>query len=73
MQRMVSAEIALKSPYSPFFKGGIFSVTALTPLWQRGEGEIFTRTLQKLFNELRITTLEGCGSFFMLCRQAQDH
>jgi hypothetical protein len=34
-------QIPLCPPVSPFFKGGIFSVGALTPLWKRGEGEIF--------------------------------
>jgi hypothetical protein len=28
----------------PFAKGGIFSVATLTPLWKRGEGEIFGPT-----------------------------
>jgi hypothetical protein len=28
-------------PVSPFFKGGELSQWDLTPLWKRGEGEIF--------------------------------
>jgi hypothetical protein len=31
-------------PLSPFFKGGISSAKFKTPLWKRGEGEIFDET-----------------------------
>jgi hypothetical protein len=41
-------EAALKSPLSPFSKGGIFSDATLTPLWKRGEGEILGRSEEEL-------------------------
>jgi hypothetical protein len=31
--------------YTPLYKGGIFSSVPLTPLWKRGEGEIFGRNV----------------------------
>jgi hypothetical protein len=34
---MAAAKIELKSPLSPFFKGGFFSVRILTALWKEGE------------------------------------
>jgi hypothetical protein len=45
---MVAAELELKSPSVPLFQRGNFRRRALTPLWKRGEGEIFGR------NQLRI-------------------
>jgi hypothetical protein len=39
---MEATELLLKSPYCPpFSKGGNFLGRTLTPLWKRGEGEIF--------------------------------
>jgi hypothetical protein len=38
---MVAAEFELKSPFVPLFQRGEFFFPTLTPLWQRGEGEIF--------------------------------
>ena len=35
------AEITPKSPSSPFSKGRILFDIIFTPLWKRGEGEIF--------------------------------
>src|SRR5215813_788700 len=40
---MASDKIEFKSPSFPLFKGGILSEAVVTPLWQRGEGEIFGR------------------------------
>jgi hypothetical protein len=42
---MAAAEVGLKSPLIPLFQRGAFSVTALTPLWKRGEGKILAATL----------------------------
>ena len=39
--------------FVPFFKGGIFFLGFLTPLWKRGEGEIFRRMTQVLYSELQ--------------------
>jgi hypothetical protein len=36
----------------PFLKGGILLITVLTPLWKRGEGEIFEQKRS-----------ESCGAF----------
>jgi hypothetical protein len=41
VQTMAAAEVERKSSFFPFFKGGIFFLGFLTPLWKRGEGEIF--------------------------------
>jgi hypothetical protein len=42
MQHKRVAAVTPKSPLiPPFCKGGIFFATILTPLWKRGEGEIF--------------------------------
>jgi hypothetical protein len=35
------AELELKSPSVPLFQRGNFLRGLLTPLWKRGEGEIF--------------------------------
>jgi hypothetical protein len=35
--------IGLKSPCFPLFQRGILACVFLTPLWKRGEGEIFAR------------------------------
>jgi hypothetical protein len=40
VQMMAAAEVELKSPFVPLFKGGIFFLGFLTPLWKRGEGEM---------------------------------
>jgi hypothetical protein len=40
---MATVEVALKSPLIPLFQRGNFLGRALTPLWKRGEGEIFER------------------------------
>jgi hypothetical protein len=53
---MTAAEVTPKShlipPLLQLLQTGIFSVTALTPLWKRVEGEIFwPGMMQKLFNE----------------------
>ncbi len=40
---MAAAEVALKSPFIPLFQRGNFLRRTLTPLWKRGEGEIFGR------------------------------
>jgi hypothetical protein len=41
---MTAAEGELKSPFVPLFqRGEFFSAGILTPLWKRGEGEIFGR------------------------------
>src|SRR5262249_21929320 len=45
---MGATELVLKSP---FFKGEFFSAH-LSPLWQRGEGEIFGGLRRGLFGEL---------------------
>jgi len=45
---MAAAKLGLKSPSVPLFQWGNLLRRALTPLWKRGEGEIFER------NELRI-------------------
>jgi hypothetical protein len=38
---MAAAQVELKSPFHPPCSKGEFSPRILTPLWQRGEGEIF--------------------------------
>ena len=38
---MAAAESELKSPFVPLFQRGIFLRGIPTPLWKRGEGEIF--------------------------------
>jgi NitT/TauT family transport system substrate-binding protein len=38
---MIAAEVKLKSPFVPIFQRGNFLRGILTPLWKRGEGEIF--------------------------------
>jgi hypothetical protein len=40
---MATVEPALKSPSVPLFQRGRFRSWTLTPLWKRGEGEIFGR------------------------------
>jgi hypothetical protein len=38
---MAAAELELKSPFIPLFQRGNYLGRAVTPLWKRGEGEIF--------------------------------
>jgi hypothetical protein len=38
---MATAELELKSPSVPLFQRENFLGKVLTPLWKRGEGEIF--------------------------------
>jgi len=38
-------QVELKSPFVPLFQRGNFLRAIPTPLWKRGEGEIFHRTL----------------------------
>jgi hypothetical protein len=40
---MAATEVELKSPFVPLFQRGNFLRVILTPLCQRGEGEIFER------------------------------
>jgi hypothetical protein len=42
-QTMAAAEVELKSPFVPLFQRGNLNFLGgiLTPLWKRGEGEIF--------------------------------
>src|ERR1700757_5110205 len=42
---MIAAEVELKSPFVPLFQRGVFLHGILTPLWKRGEGEIFATFL----------------------------
>ncbi len=41
VQSMGATELVLKSPSVPLFQRGNFLRRNLTPLWKRGEGEIF--------------------------------
>src|SRR5919106_1822762 len=45
----------------PFCKGGILAVTTLTPLWKRGEGEIFGPTDADIIHRISDTPLEQVG------------
>ena len=44
VQMMAVAKVELKSPFFPLFQMGNFLSVIITPLWKRGEGEIFFRT-----------------------------
>jgi hypothetical protein len=48
---MAAVKVALKSPLIPLFQRGIFLRRILTPLWKRGEGEIFGRNEAELCGE----------------------
>ena len=52
LQIMASAKAALKSPCVPLFQRGNFVRRTLTPLWKRGEGEIFGRNEAGIYGEL---------------------
>ena len=45
-------EAALKSPSIPLFQREKFRSRTLTPLWKRGEGEIFGRSGRELCREI---------------------
>jgi hypothetical protein len=47
-----ATELVLKSPSVPLFQRGNFLRRNLTPLWKRGEGEIFGGSEVELFSEL---------------------
>jgi hypothetical protein len=52
LQTMAIVEAALKSSSVPLFQRGKFRSRTLTPLWKRGEGEIFGRNEGELCREL---------------------
>jgi hypothetical protein len=55
-------ETALKSPSIPLFERGKFRSRTLTPLWKRGEGEIFGRSEGKNYvANFWVRTLGGDG------------
>jgi hypothetical protein len=45
---MAQLKFELKSPFIPLFQRGIFLFRTLTPLWKRGEGEIFGGTATEI-------------------------
>ena len=49
---MGAIEVILKSPSVPLFSKGDFFRRILTPLWKRGEGEIFGEVRQESYSEL---------------------
>jgi hypothetical protein len=56
---MVATAVALKSPLFPLYKGGIFSSAPLTPLWKRGEGEIFGRNVAAIMQRTSVPPALG--------------
>src|SRR5437879_5689351 len=49
---LAAAEVELKSPFVPLFSKGEFLPAILTPLCQRGEGEIFGRNDTGIMHQL---------------------
>ena len=47
---MAATEVELKSPFVPLFQRGNFLRAILTPLCQRGEGEIFRRNDSRIMS-----------------------
>jgi len=44
LRTMATAEVALKSPWIPLFKGGIFRALLFPLFGKEGEGEIFSES-----------------------------
>jgi len=65
---MLFSSFAKKSPLIPLFQRGIFSDATLTPLWKRGEGEIFDSSSTAVIQRTSDTTYYvafRCGALWL--------